>query len=294
MNYNQISIIIVTYNAEEYITACLDSIKDQDYKNFNIIIIDNNSTDRTIDLIKKYPYKKNISIIKNDENLGFSRACNIGINYAIEKLMSHFVLLLNQDTVSQRNLLSSLLFWQKRYGDAAYCPKILIKKNKRIWWIGTQFFTISDLLKNFNLSVSYHINKEEKNNFYLGKPKEREAITGCALFLSRKLIKNVGLFDEHFFMYGEDLDYSIRMKKKGYKLFLIPGTTVFHDVELEEIALSNDKKRKEVITRYIRHFKSSLLLMYKHFSLFYMAVWVLRVPFSIIYEINKRSSFIKK
>ena len=295
MNKVSVTVIIVTYNAEDYIDSCVSSLLMQEYTNFNILIIDNNSSDKTRNVIRKYiRVREKIVLIENQGNFGFSKACNIGIKYALGNLASDFVLLLNQDTIVQKNLLKDLLSWHERKGTGAYCPKILIRKNSKIWWIGTKFFSIGDLLKNPKLSVSYHIDKEQEDNFFFEKPLEREAITGCALFLPRKLIEDVGFFDERFFMYGEDLDYSLRSKAKGYKLFIIPGTVVYHDVDLENEALITGRNFERIVRRYFMHFSSSLLLLHKHFSFFYFLIWFSRTPFSGAYEILKRLKFVKR
>jgi len=295
MNKANITVIIVTYNAEDYIDSCVISLLMQEFTNFNILIIDNNSTDKTKDLIREYiRVSENITLIENQGNFGFSKACNIGIKYALGDLASDFVLLLNQDTVVQKNLLKDLFAWHERNGTGAYCPKILMKKSRNIWWIGTKFISIGDLLKNQRLSVSYHIDKEQEDNFFFEEPLERDAITGCALFLPRKLIEDVGLFDERFFMYGEDLDYSLRSKAKGYKLFIIPGAVVFHDVDPENEALLTGRNIKKIVRRYCIHFTSSLLLLHKHFSFFYCLIWFSRIPVSVTYEILKRLQFVKK
>ena len=295
MNKVNITVIIVTYNAEDYIDSCVISLLMQEYTNFNILIIDNNSTDKTKDFIREYiRVRENIVLIENQGNFGFSKACNIGIKYALGNLASDFVLLLNQDTIVQKNLLKDLLVWHERKGTGAYCPKILMRKSSKIWWIGTKFFSIGDLLKNPKLSVSYHIDKEQEDNFFFEEPLEREAITGCALFLPRKLIEDVGLFDERFFMYGEDLDYSLRTKAKGYKLFIIPGAVVYHDVGMENEALITGRNFERIVRRYFMHFNSSLLLLHKHFSFFYFLIWFSRIPFSVTYEIFKRLHFIKR
>lgn len=295
MSKVSITVIIVTYNAEDYIDSCVISLLMQEYTNFNILIIDNNSTDKTKDFIREYiRVREKIILIENQGNFGFSKACNIGIKYALGNLASDFVLLLNQDTIVQKNLLKDLLVWHERKGTGAYCPKILMRKSSKIWWIGTKFFSIGDLLKNPKLSVSYHIDKEQEDNFFFEEPLEREAITGCALFLPRKLIEDVGLFDERFFMYGEDLDYSLRTKAKGYKLFIIPGAVVYHDVGMENEALITGRNFERIVRRYFMHFNSSLLLLHKHFSFFYFLIWFSRIPFSVTYEIFKRLHFIKR
>lgn len=285
-----ISIVIVTYNAENYIEECINSILAQTYSSYNIIIVDNNSSDNTRRIIKKMmEHVDRIHLLQNNSNLGFSRACNFGIKHAFDVFRSKFILLLNQDTVIQENLLSELTLWHNKTGDGAYCPKILIKKNHTIWWIGTKFLNTKDLFKHINLSVSYHAGKEMEDTFLIKQPVEIEAITGCVLFLPKKIIDEVGYFDEQFFMYAEDLDYSIRLRKKGYKMYIIPNTVVYHDVPLTDEALKYKNNVIKTLKRYYHHFKSSLMLLKKHYTISYTAIWLFRAPLAVIYEFVKRA-----
>ena len=276
------SIIIVTYNGENYIKNCLDSILKQNSQNFEVIIVDNKSNDKTLELVKDFQKKsKKIYLIKNNENLGFSKSNNIGIKFALEK-KADYVLLLNQDTVVDKKLISSGIKYFRLLKDAgAFSPKVLIKNNKIIWWIGTKVFTLSDLLKNLKLGVSVHVDKE-KEDYPIKEPIEVEAVSGCSLFIKKDVIEKVGLLDEDFFMYGEDMDYSIRLKKTGYKLYVIPETVVLHDVGLESFSLKKNFKKYKV------YIKSSMQVINKDFSLGYKIVWLLRLPFSLMYELFRR------
>ena len=167
---NNIVVIIVAYNAEKYINNCLDSLLIQRWEKFRVLIIDNNSTDTTLELIKKHQINKRIIVLRNDENLGFAKANNIAIRYSLKELNADHLLLLNQDTVVQDNLLEQFIYWYNRESRAALSPKILMRKNSKIWWIGTKFFSIGDLLKNPKLSVSYHIDKEQEDNIFIEEP----------------------------------------------------------------------------------------------------------------------------
>lgn len=284
-----ITVIIVTYQGEQYIDSCLDSLLRQTNESFNIVIVDNNSSDKTKMLIKNY-LKKNlkINLIENGKNLGFAKANNIGIQFALITLKTDCVLLLNQDTVVQNNLLDKLLYWSSKMGTAAFCPKILIKNNNKIWWVGTKIFKTKDLFKTLRLALSYHIDKEQEDLFSIDKPVEVEAIVGCALFLPKEIIEKVGYLDEKFFMYLEDLDYSLRIRKRGYKMYAIPEAIVYHDVYFEKEALRVKNNLNKTVKRYYLYFLGSLLVLYKHFSFCYTLVWLIRVPFSITYEICKR------
>jgi GT2 family glycosyltransferase len=294
MNNLKLTIIIITYNAAEYIGNCIISLLKQVYAPFDILIIDNDSSDGTKEIINSIINQKdNIYFIENNTNLGFSKACNIGIKYAFSKLDAGALLFLNQDTIIQNNLLSELISWYNKFGDGAYCPKILIKKNHSIWWVGTKFLRLQDLIKNNSLSVSYHVDKEMDDTLSIKYPVEIEAITGCALFLPKKIIDEIGFFDEKFFMYAEDLDYSIRLRKKGYKMYIIPNTVVYHDVPLKDEALQIKNNILKTLKRYYHHFMSSLILLNKHYTLLYITIWLLRVPFAVINEIIKRIPFRK-
>ena len=291
MKKDKIAIIIATYNAERFIENCIGSILKQTNEYFEIIVVDNKSFDKTRKLVNNIIESNSnskIHLLENNKNLGFAKACNIGIKYALSNQDTNYVLLLNQDTVTQDNLLDRLLFWAKKMGVGAYSTKILFKESNRIWWIGTRIFKLSDLFKSLKLAVSYHVSKEQEDNYFISEPEELESICGCALFLHRKLVEDVGYLDEKFFMYGEDLDYSLRVKAKGYKLYIVPGTVVYHDVNLESEALSKDNNLKKTMSRYYIHFKSSLVLLFKHFPFVYIFVWVLKIPFLIIYEMSKR------
>ena len=289
MKKKTITVIIVTYQAQRYISSCLDSLLKQTNESFHIVIVDNNSSDTTKMLIGGY-LKNNskIHLIENKINLGYARANNIGIRYALKILKTDYVLLLNQDTIVENGVLDKLLHWSDKKGTAALGPKILIKKNKRIWWIGSKVFKITDLFKTPRLALSYQIDKEKEDSFFREKPAEVEAIVGCAVYLPKEIIENVGYLDEKFFMYGEDLDYSLRIRKKGYKMFVVPEAIVYHDVHLEKEALSIESDINKTLRRYYLHFLGSLIVLHKHFSFFYSLVWLIRVPFSIIYEFSKR------
>lgn len=289
MKRHKFLIILITYNAEEYIINCIESLLTQTYRNFDIIIVDNDSEDRTKSIVKNYITKlDNIHLIENHKNHGFACACNIAIKSEFNNRETSHLLLLNQDTIADKNLLEVLSYWIDRKENCTLSPKILIKKNNKLWWMGSKFFTLAELFTNLKLATSYHINKEEDDKWPIEIPQELEVISGCALCIPKNIIDNVGYFDERFFMYGEDLDYSLRIKQKGFKMYLIPGTIVYHDVPLEDEALSIDKSFNKTLKRYFQYFKSTLLLLSKHFSISYNIIWYLRIPFAIFFEIFKR------
>ncbi len=283
-----IAIIIVSYQAEKYIDACLRSLLVQTHPFFKIVIVDNHSSDHTREIIVKYQSTcTDVHLIENNRNLGFAKANNIGMRYALQQFQSPYLFLLNQDTVVEKDLLEKLLIGSGGHKNAVFGPKILIKKNRRIWWIGTRVFTLQDLFKSPKLALSCQINKEKVDATSFDAPLAVDAIVGCAVLIPAKILKDVGYLDESFFMYGEDLDYSLRLKKKGYALYMLPEAIVYHDVPLVNEAL-HDSGRQKAIRRYFRYFIGSLRVLFKHFPPGYILTWLARVPFAIIYEFSKR------
>ena len=146
---------------------------------------------------------------------------------------------------------------------------------------------LRELFEESRASIGKHIRKE-KENYNLKKPKEVEAITGCSMFIPKNTIEKIGLFDEKFFMYGEDIDYSLRMKKEGFRMYIIPNTTVYHDVSIENE--QNTSNLKKSIMKIYNYTLSNYINIIKHFSLTYLAIWSIRLPIVAIYELIKRKT----
>ncbi|MFH1982571.1 MAG: glycosyltransferase family 2 protein [Pseudomonadota bacterium] len=283
-----ISIIIVTYQAAIYIDACLESLNRQTAGGYSVVIVDNGSTDGTVGRVRRHMAdRREIHLIENRENLGFARANNIGIRYALHRLGTKAVFLLNQDTVCADDLLEKLHYWAQREPGAVLGPKILIKTTGRIWWIGTHVFTLKDLFQTPRLALGCQIDKEAPDHFFHDAPAAVAAIVGCALMIPRTVLDDVGPLDERFFMYGEDLDFSLRLQKKGLRMLAVPDAVVYHDVQRETEALG-PRNRMRAIRRYVRYFLGSLRVLQKHYSIGFAAVWIARMPVAAAYEIVRR------
>lgn len=282
-----IAVIIVTYRAEPYIDACLASLRRQTAGGFSVVIVDNGSTDRTVVKIRRHMTRdRTIHLIENRRNLGFARANNIGIRHA-RRRGCDAVFLLNQDTVCADNLLENLTAAARTHPEAVLGPKILIKKTGRIWWIGTRVFSLGDLMKIPRLSLGCQIDKEAPDHFFHDAPVPVAAIVGCALLIPGGVLDDVGLLDERFFMYGEDLDFSLRLRAKGYRMFAVADAVVYHDVQGETEALGAGDRRV-ALRRYARYFLGCLRVLRKHYPFGFTAVWIVRIPFAAAYEIARR------
>lgn len=209
---NTIFVIIVTYNGVLWIEKCINSIAISTVP-VNVIVIDNCSSDETVFLIKEnYPWVK---LVENKENLGFGKANNIGIKYAIDR-KADFVLLLNQDAWLEPDTIDKLL-------DASL-------KNKNYWIFsplqiysptGELDFLFHKYLRETGINGLAQINKNEII--------EIPYVNAAVWFLPINAIKEIGGFDPIFSHYGEDNDYIRRVRFKNYKVGVVFGAIAYHD-----------------------------------------------------------------
>ncbi len=214
MNLNKkIAIIIVNWKQYELTINCLLSLKKLEYKNWKVILVDNESNFKKINKIKS-DFNK-VEVIESKENLGFVSANNLGIKYAIKNKFE-YVMLLNNDTEVNKEFLSPLLnSFQNDNSLGAVQPLIMNYYNRaKIWNAG-------GYLNNF---FGFPYTNKKLNN----KNQQIDWITGCCIILRTTVIKKVGLMDEDFFAYYEDVDWSLRIKQLGYKLGIIESSVIFH------------------------------------------------------------------
>lgn len=211
-----ISIVIVSYNVQEYLSHCIDSIMAQKDIVAEIIVVDNNSTDRTRDLIaSKYP---EVKLIYNSDNVGFSAANNHGIKIASAEL----ILLLNPDTELAE---TNTLHYVKKYMDADLQTAIMAPK-------------LLNTDGSFQLSFwSFHgVRELVLELFYLHRVKKItppssaisvEAASGAALIFKKSLVDEIGGLDENMF-WTEDIDFCYRAKESGKKVIWNPDIRIIH------------------------------------------------------------------
>lgn len=285
-NHHKLLVILITFNSEIYIEKCFYSISKQTYNDFNLLIIDNNSQDNTLEIIKnllsKYPKLANkTEIIDLNSNIGFSRAVNIGLRKAINKIkLCTSVLLINHDTYFDKNLFKygmDLLIINKKAG--ACCPKIL-SPNNTLWWQGTRLYSVNDIIWGINHRISEFIQeggKKVANNVF-----ELEILNGCAMFIKVSAIKTAGMFNEKYFMYVDDLEYSIRLKKFGYKLLLFTNSFVYHDT------ISRKKNFIMEIKREVMEINSIAEYLKEYHSPFVFYIWLIKLPISLGFMFIRR------
>ena len=310
MIYPKVYVIILNYNGWVDTIECLESVLRSDYPNYQVVVVDNNSPNNSMEYLKAWaegklnvwvnpdnplrnlsfppvpkpiPYvyyvrkKANeegepetagklisntiegvtirypIVFIQSSGNLGFAGGNNVGIRYAMVENDFDSIILLNNDTVIRRETISNLVNARIKFGDKAiYGGRIFYYSvPNRIWYDGGKF--------NEWTGRSVHLNKGKLKNEIKNESQIKEVnfITFCYVLIPKFILENIGLLDESYFMYVEDLDYSYRVWKSGYKLYNINSAEVWHKVG----ASSGEDEVNEFSAYW--YYKNSLKVRYK-------------------------------
>jgi len=223
---SKVFIIIVNWNGRLDTLECIESIKNNDYLNYEVVIIDNGSKE------KFQVTDSKIKVIYNKKNLGFSGGNNVGIKYAL-KNKADYVLFLNNDTIVSNNFLSKMVeIAEKDNKIGIIGPKIYFPNSKKIWFAGGKI----NWLYNKGTMIGY----DEIDNGQYDKPKiqETDYITGCCALIKKEVLEKIGLMPEEYFLYYEDTDWSLKAQKQGYKCVFTPEAIIWHKGSKSSIAES--------------------------------------------------------
>ncbi|PBQ32078.1 glycosyl transferase family 2 [Sphingobacteriaceae bacterium] len=255
----QLSVIIVNYNVKHFLEQCLFSVF-KALKNIEaeVFVVDNNSVDGSITLIReKFP---NVILIQNKNNAGFS----VANNQAIKVAKGKYVLLLNPDTVVQEDVFEKTLAFMDAHPDAGGLGiKMLdgkgtfLPESKRgLPTPAVAFYKIFGLARLFPKSQKfgqYHLT-------YLDKTKNHQVdvLSGAFMLMRKEALDKVGLLDETFFMYGEDIDLSYRITQGGYKNYYFAESSIIH--------YKGESTKKSSVNYVIVFYKAMAIFAQKHFS----------------------------
>lgn len=228
----KITIVIVNWNGKDDTVVALDSLKKIDKRGYDlsVFVVDNGSTNDSVGVINKaHPW---VTLIETGKNLGFTGGNNIGIKEALRQ-KADFVWLLNNDTIADKDALSIVrAFDDQRVGVAGskiyfapgheYHKDRYTKKDrgKVIWYAG-------GIVDWANMYAS-HRGVDEVDSGQYDKEEETAFITGCSMIVRREVFENIGLLDDAYYLYLEDLDFCLRAKRAGYKLLYCPKSIIWH------------------------------------------------------------------
>ncbi len=234
----KVFIIILNWNGINDTLSCLESIKKLNVKDceLGVIVVDNGSTDDSVKELKKLVFREiDFRLVTTTTNLGFAGGNNVGIKYALES-GADYMMILNNDTIVDKNLITELLKVAKKEKVAAVSPKIYFaqgyefhkdryKKNdlgKVIWYAGGKIDWKNVYGENRGV--------DELDGGQFQNTSNTGFATGACMFLTAIAVKEVGMFDEKYFLYLEDADLSLRLKRKGWKVKYTPKAVVWHKV----------------------------------------------------------------
>lgn len=251
----KLSVVIVNYNVCNYLTACIDSVaKGLEGIEAEVFVVDNNSTDNSVEVVSRdYPW---VHLIYNIENLGFSKANNI----AIRQSAGEYVLLLNPDTVVEQDTLHHVITFMDEHPEAGAAgvkmhnaDGSLAPESRRA--VPTPLVAARKML---GFTKRYYM-----SHLSWDVPGQIQVVSGAFFMIRRKALEQVGLLDEDFFMYGEDIDLSYRLLKGGWQNWYLPYSIIHY----------KGQSTQKSDFRYVHVFYQAMLIFfrkhYDHLSFFF-------------------------
>lgn len=255
----KLSIVIVNYNVKHFLEQCLLSVQKAIHGiQAEVFVVDNVSLDGSVEMVQeKFPW---VQLIANQENVGFSK----GNNQAVRLAIGEYVLLLNPDTLVEEDTFSKCIAWMDTHPEGGGLGVkmvdgrgIFLPESKRgIPFPLTSFFKITGIYRLF--PKSKRINHYYLGNLSMDENHEVEILSGAFMFMRKTVLDKVGLLDEDFFMYGEDIDLSWRIIKGGYKNYYLADTRIIH--------YKGESTKKGSLNYVYVFYQAMVIFANKHFS----------------------------
>jgi GT2 family glycosyltransferase len=272
-----ISIVIVNYNVKHFLEQCLHSVfKSVKAINSEVFVVDNNSVDGSCQMVReKFPQVK---LIENKFNAGFSKANN----QAIKQAIGRYILLLNPDTFVQEDTLKKCIdFCDAKTDIGGLGVKMIdgkgefLPESKRALPTPLvafyKIFGLSALFPKSKTFGKYHLGYLDKD-----KNHEVEVLAGAFMMLRKSVLDTIGLLDETFFMYGEDIDLSYRIIKAGFKNFYFSDTAIIH--------YKGESTKKGSINYVMVFYKAMIIFAQKHFTKKRANLYSILIHFAIYFR----------
>ncbi|MFH1386213.1 MAG: glycosyltransferase family 2 protein [bacterium] len=264
---SKVYIIVLNWNGWQDTIECLASLLKLNYPNFQIIIVDNGSTDDSVTRIKAWIAGKNSCVLlEAKENLGFAAGNNVGLRYALDRNDFGYAWLLNNDTVVEPDALRYLVRRMREKPGAGICGSAVLKYHDRgtIASLGEVYDRWQAQGYQLEANKPYDPGKIEQ---YRKLEKKIDYIVGAAMLVSRDFLRDIGLLSEDYFLYFEEIDWATRACGK-YSLALAPESIVYHKISESTKRQDDQNGKKEkrfslVFDRYIT--KNRLLFTRKYF-----------------------------
>ncbi len=267
-----ISVVILNWNGKKVTADCLDSVKGQTFKNYEVILVDNASDDGSCGYLKKkFPFVK---LIRNEENLGYAGGNNVGVKSARGK----YILILNNDVILDRSFLSEL--WKNRNkADILGVKNYYFNKKNVIWAVGSSVnkFTMRAGLVGNKLKDSENVNKMKI-----------EHAVGSAIFINKKVIDKIGFLNEDFFAYFEETEWQTRAERAGFTISWVPTAKLWH-----RVAYSTGGGRSPMSAYYLVRNRGYFIKKYAGWKIIAWTYWIIEVLARIFYGLVKNREYSK-
>ena len=256
-----ISICIVNYNTKDHLKACLRSIiDDPPMQSFEIIVVDNHSTDGSNTMIRQD--FANVEYIYNAENLGYAGA----VNQALQKAKGNFIILLNADTLMLPGTLSSMFTFLTQHPSIGIAGCRITYPNGKLQRSCRSYPTLMNLIsENFYLDKLFPFislfNRPFMSDFKYDSTRQVDVIMGAFMAVRRKVIEEIGGMDERFFMYSEETDWCYRTKQSGWEIIFYPDAKIVHS--------ESASTTQNLIPMFIQLHKSHILFIEKYHGRIY-------------------------
>ncbi|MGI6342332.1 MAG: glycosyltransferase [Bacteroidales bacterium] len=270
----KLSVVIVSYNVSTFLEQCLHSVMASKVDfDMEVFVVDNASVDNSVSMVRnKFP---NVNCIANKDNVGFSKANNQAIRIA----KGEYVLLLNPDTVIETDTLAKVVNFMDETPDAGGLGvkmvdgkgNFLPESKRGLPTPKVSFFKMSGLSKIFPKSKTfnkYHLGYLDKEQIH-----SVEILSGAFMLLRKSVLDKIGLLDEDFFMYGEDIDLSYRILQAGYKNYYYPKTRIIH--------YKGESTKKGSLNYVYVFYNAMIIFTKKHFTKRYYGAFTLLIKFAI-------------
>lgn len=244
-----LGVVTVTYNAAAYLAAFLASCLAQTHASFALLVIDNASSDNTLEIVRGLGNPL-VHVLANADNIGYAAACNQGIRY-FNDLGTDEILFINNDTEFGSGLFSALSELRRKQMADAVTPRVTYFDDPaRDWYAGGRF----TFWKGFQ---GQHV--DSKRSAGQNAPEWMEVAPGCCVLFQMTTFRKIGLFDPTYFVYYEDTDFFLRMQRAGLRLLYAPGATIAH-----KVSLSTGGPQSDFTIRY--HQRNQMYVLRKHFG----------------------------
>jgi hypothetical protein len=263
-------IVILNWNGADLLIDCLDSVREIDYPNYEILVVDNGSTDNSVVVIQKnYP---DVKILQLPENRGYARGNNAGFTHA--KDWGDFIVVLNNDTTVDKQLLNELI---KPFKDNSSiiqtAPKIYYADQPDLIWYAGGYV-------NLWLGIINHVGIRKKDEKKYLVEINTDYATGCCFCMRMRDYEKFKGFNETFEMYGEDVNLSLMIRNTGGKVRMIPTAKIWHKVSASSGGSGS-------ISRLLKRLRSNFRIMYARATIFQWITFVISLPVLLIYYIYR-------